>query len=167
MLHDAHGFWIAEAGSPAALPALEGDVARTSWWSAAATPGCGRRGTCSSADPDARASCSRRALRPRPERAQRRLRLLAVAQPAGAAGRSTASGGGAAGRAARETVRRDRGVVRGAGRRRVVREAASSCVSTAPAQDGAGAGVDGEVMARQDAEQPRAVATRRCSAAAW
>jgi glycine/D-amino acid oxidase-like deaminating enzyme len=26
MLHDAHGFWIAEAGTPAVLPALEGDV---------------------------------------------------------------------------------------------------------------------------------------------
>jgi glycine/D-amino acid oxidase-like deaminating enzyme len=26
MLHDAHGFWIAEAGSPAVLPALEGSV---------------------------------------------------------------------------------------------------------------------------------------------
>jgi glycine/D-amino acid oxidase-like deaminating enzyme len=26
MLHDAHGFWIAEAGSPGVLPALEGDV---------------------------------------------------------------------------------------------------------------------------------------------
>jgi glycine/D-amino acid oxidase-like deaminating enzyme len=26
MLHDAHGFWIAEAGSPAVLPALEGDA---------------------------------------------------------------------------------------------------------------------------------------------
>ena len=25
MLHDAHGFWIAEAGSPAVLPALEGE----------------------------------------------------------------------------------------------------------------------------------------------
>ena len=25
MLHDAHGFWIAEAGSPGVLPALEGD----------------------------------------------------------------------------------------------------------------------------------------------
>ena len=25
MLHDAHGFWIAEAGSPAVLPALEGN----------------------------------------------------------------------------------------------------------------------------------------------
>ena len=25
MLHDAHGFWIADAGSPAVLPALEGD----------------------------------------------------------------------------------------------------------------------------------------------
>jgi glycine/D-amino acid oxidase-like deaminating enzyme len=27
MLHDAHGFWIAEAGSPEVLPALEGDHA--------------------------------------------------------------------------------------------------------------------------------------------
>jgi glycine/D-amino acid oxidase-like deaminating enzyme len=27
MLHDAHGFWIAEAGSPAVLPALEGTAA--------------------------------------------------------------------------------------------------------------------------------------------
>jgi glycine/D-amino acid oxidase-like deaminating enzyme len=26
MLHDAHGYWIAEAGSPAVLPALEGDA---------------------------------------------------------------------------------------------------------------------------------------------
>jgi glycine/D-amino acid oxidase-like deaminating enzyme len=26
MLHDAHGFWIAEAGSPTVLPALEGDA---------------------------------------------------------------------------------------------------------------------------------------------
>src|SRR5215218_1644025 len=25
MLHDAHGFWIAEAGSPAVLPALDGE----------------------------------------------------------------------------------------------------------------------------------------------
>ena len=25
MIHDAHGFWIADAGNPAVLPALEGD----------------------------------------------------------------------------------------------------------------------------------------------
>ena len=79
--HDAHGWWIAEAGAPPALPALaeelDADVVIvgggytgmwTAWEVARARARRARRGPRGGA------------LRHRPERAQRRLPLLAVAE---------------------------------------------------------------------------------------
>ena len=154
MLHDAHGFWIAEAGSPEVLPALEGDATRRRRR--------GRRRLHGAVDRVARARgrarrARRRArggpLRARAERAQRRLRVRHGPQPADAA---RDFGDAAAGRGRRRRARRSTRSAPGARPRASTpgTAAAASCVvSTAPAQDGVtGAdAVDGATVLAQDA----------------
>ena len=122
MIHDAHGWWIADAGSPAVLPPLEGDQTRRR--------GGRRRRLHGPVDGLARArggarrprrGAGGRPLRPRPERPQRRLRHRHGALPAHAARALRRRGRRGRGSDARGGDRAsDRGLVRGRGRRRVV-----------------------------------------------
>ena len=171
MLHDAHGFWIAEAGSPRRAAAARGRArAPTSSWSAAATPACGPPGTCSPPSPTPGV----------------------VVLEAGRCGHGPSGRNGGFVSSLdlslptlRARLRRRGGA--GVGRRRRARPSTRSapgarprastpgtarggelCVSTAPAQDGVGAdAVDGAARARAERRRRRGrAATRRSSAAA-
>ena len=148
VIHDAHGWWIAEAGAPAPLPALAGDVDADVVVVGGGYTGMWTAWEIAEREPNARVVVLEAdALRDGAERAQRRLPLLAVAVPPAAARASTAR------RAARELCEASVGVgrrrsARGARPRRSTRGTARRRTSSSPArprQDGASAGaVDGD-----------------------
>jgi glycine/D-amino acid oxidase-like deaminating enzyme len=160
MLHDAHGFWIAEAGSPAVLPAADGDIRAdvvvvgggytgmwTAWHLLAAEPDlrvvvleagrCGHGPSGRNGGFVSSMDISRPTL---------------VAEVGEAAATAWTD-------AARETVDAIGAWCEAEGVDAWYRRGGELCVSTAPAQDGAAAeGVDGTTVLAQDA----AAAQARC-----
>ena len=116
--HDAHGYWLQEAGGAEPVAPAAGDIDAD-----VVIVGGGYAGMWTAwhlLDRGARRAAGGRRLRPRPERAQRRLLRDAVVEPAVAARavRRRARAGRLRG-VVRQRAR-DRRLVRGRGRRRLV-----------------------------------------------
>ena len=162
VIHTAHGYWLAEAGAGRRLRRRwRATAPPTSSSSAAATPACGRRGSCARAA--RRWSCSR----PSCAATGRAGATAASARRCGRICRRWSSASGASGRwscagaSARERARRS---ARGATSRASTRGSPAPgylMASTAPAHD---AVIDDD--RRRRAAQPRAGAGRRGAARA-
>ena len=170
MLHDAHGFWIADAGNPPVLPPLEGEHTRRRRRRRrrlhravdGVAPARGRPGR-------AGRRARGRALRARAERAQRRLRLAHGPRRATRCGADYGAAGDAWVRAARETVDAIGAWCEAEGVDAQYRRGGELVVSTAPGAgraQGARRSTATTVIAQTRASRPARAATRPCSAAA-
>jgi glycine/D-amino acid oxidase-like deaminating enzyme len=159
MLHDAHGYWIAEAGSPAVLPPLDGELAADVVVIGGGYTGLWTAWHVLAAAPDARVAVleAGRCGHGPSGRNGGFVSSLDLSLPSLSAELGEEAAAAWAG-AARESVGAIGAWCEAEGVDAWYRRGGELCVSTAPAQDGVGAAgaADGATVIAQDAEAARA-----------